>query len=278
VTRTLRLARVLAHLAAGCAISALAYPLLPAAGRGVLRRRWARGLLRILGVRLQADPPASAGRTLLVANHVSWLDAVALHARLDCAMVAKSEAGRWPLLGALLARNETLFVERRVGRHLLALNAEIAARLARGATVALFPEGTTTGGDGVLPFRTALFEPAIAGGHAIQALALHYRHEDGRPCREAAFIDEMSLWQSLVAVAGLPGLVLEVRAVARFSGVGLCRRRAAALAHAAVQDSVRAAAGGRQAVSGLAGSASAAGAIPSSAGPTWASSAEVSRT
>lgn len=272
--RALRVTRVAVHLAAGCAMSTFAYPLLAPAGRGALRRRWARGLLAILKVELRAAETPRPG--LLVANHVSWLDTVALHALGDCAMVAKSEARRWPVLGALLERNETLFVDRRVGRHLIALNARIADRLARGETVAVFPEGTTTDGADVLRFRPALFEPAVAAGHPVHSLALRYRYPDGRPCREAAFVGDMSLWSSLLRIASVPRLVLDVEVRAELRSPGLHRKRAAALAHAATQAGVRA--GNRQPVSGLDGSACASGTMPSSAGPTWASAAEVSRT
>lgn len=275
----LRLLRVAVHLAAGCATSAWLYPLLPRAARRAVRQAWARDLLRILNVRLRVQsPPPAAGR-LLVANHVSWLDAVALNALRPGAIVAKAETRRWPLLGAMLAANETLFVERRPARSLLAVNAEIAARLARGELVAVFPEGTTTGGDTVRPFRPALFEPAARGAHPVQALALRYRDAAGRPCREAAYVDQMSLWQSLRAIAALPGVTLEVQACGA-PQISAGRRDAARRAHAAVQRSVcgNESFAGAQAFDGATGSGSAAGWLPSSAVPTWASSAEVSRT
>lgn len=209
--RALRLLAVALHLGAGYAACVLAYPLLPQAARAALRRAWARALLRILGVQLRASALAVAPGSLVVANHVSWLDAVALHALLADAVVAKSETRRWPVLGTLLARNETLFVERRPARSLLAVNADIATRLARGERVALFPEGTTTDGTGVLAFRPALFQPAVAGGHPVHALALDYRDAAGERSRAAAYIEQISLWQSLCAIAARGGLTLEVR-------------------------------------------------------------------
>lgn len=209
--RWLRMARIGVHLAAGCALSALAYPLLPRRARHAVRRAWARGVLDILEVRLRADVAAFAPGSLLVANHVSWLDAVVLNAHAPCAVVAKSETRRWPLLGGMLERNDTLFVERRPTRALVALNAEIGARLARAETVAVFPEGTTTDGAGVLGFRPALFEPAVRGGHAVQPLALAYLDAEGVRCAAAAFIDEMTLWESLCRIAALPALRVELR-------------------------------------------------------------------
>ena len=80
--RLLRLVRVGLHLAAGCAISEWLYPLLTAQSRRTVRRAWAAGLLRILGARLDAHAVRVQPGSLVIANHVSWLDAVALHAAL----------------------------------------------------------------------------------------------------------------------------------------------------------------------------------------------------
>jgi len=242
VRRALRLAGVAAHLAAGCALSALAYPLLPRAAHRALRAAWARGLLALLGVRVRAALRPIGPGSLLVANHVSWLDAVVLHALAECAVVAKAEARRWPLLGALLARNETVFVERRPARSLLAVNAAIAARLARGECVAVFPEGTTSDGAKVRPFRPALFEPAVRGAHPVHALALEYRDADGRRCLAAAYIDDMTLWESLCEIAALPGLDAEISSCDVLSTAGLGRRDAARLGHATIQARVEGAA------------------------------------
>lgn len=269
--RVRRLLGVALHLAALLAASLVRPP--PRA-----RRAWARGLLAILGVRLQADALAVSPGTLVVANHVSWLDAVVLHALFDAAFVAKAEARRWPLLGWALARNGTLFIERRPCRALLRLNEEVARRLAGGESVAAFPEGTSTAGAGVLDFKPALFEPAVRRGHPVQTLALTYRNGDGSPCTAAAFIDDMSLWQSLRAIAALHSLTAEVRDCGRLESAGLHRKQAARHAHAAVQGEVCGSGAGRQSRSGCAGSGSPEGRAPSSSGPTWASSAEVSRT
>lgn len=231
-------------------------------------------------MRLQTDRLAIAPGSLVVANHVSWLDAVVLQALLDATFVAKAEARRWPLLGWALARNDTLFIERRPCRALLRLNEDVALRLARGEVVAAFPEGTSTEGAGVLAFKPALFQPAVACGHPVQAIALAYRNSDGSPCAAAAFVGDMTLWQSLRAIAALPALAAEVRDCGRIDTAGLDRKQAARLAHASVQSRVREIGSlpARQEAPGSCGSGSPEGWTPSSAGPTWASSAEVSRT
>jgi len=277
--RALRLLRVGLHLAAGCALSEWLYPLLKARARRALRRAWAGDLLRILGVRIDHGGLRVAPGSLIVANHVSWLDAVALHAVVPLAVVAKAEARRWPILGRMLASNDTLFVERRPCRNLLRVNENIAARLARGESVAVFPEGTTTDGAQVLAFRPALFQPAVKAGHPVYALALAYLDGAGRRCAAAAYINDMSLWQSLCTIAALPALCLEIRPCGVVPTAGRDRRGAAHVARAAVQSGIWGSSlSARQAAPGFAGSGSAAGWLPASTDPTWASSAEVSRT
>jgi 1-acyl-sn-glycerol-3-phosphate acyltransferase len=207
--------------------------------KGEFRQRWSRQLLALLGVRLDARLFRVRPGTLLVANHVSWLDVLALGALVpgNCAVtfIAKKEIRSWPLIGRLLEQNDALFVDRRAGRHLLRLNQEIASRLAAGGIVAVFPEATTTDGAGVLPFRPALFEPAVRGAHRVQPFALAYRDAMGGRCEEAAFIGQQSLWESLLAVASVPEIVVSVDACATIQAGGLTRREAARYAQTAVQ-------------------------------------------
>lgn len=241
---------------------------------------WACGMLAALGVRLDAEPLDIAPGSLVVANHVSWLDALALRALLDATFVAKREARRWPLLGWLLQRDGTLFIERRPCRDLLRLNAEVASLLARGRSVAAFPESTSSDGAGVLAFKPALFEPAIRGGHPVRALSVAYRDGAGRRCAAAAFVGDTTLWQSLWTIAGLSDLAVAVGDCGPLSMAGLNRKQAARRAHAAVQSRVCGSGSlpARRDALGLSGSGSPAGWTPSSAGPTWLSSTEVSRT
>ena len=251
--------------------------------RSEFTQRWSRKLLAILGVRLDAAAVRVAPGTLVVANHVSWLDVFVLSAICPATFVAKSEIRAWPLIGWLLARHDTLFVQRRIGRHLLHLNETIGARLAAGEIVGFFPEGTTTGGADLLPFRPALFEPAVRGAHPARPFVLAYRDASGRRCEEAAFVKQQNLWQSLLAIISLPGIVASVGTCPPIPTQGLTRRDAARRAQAAVQARL---CGGsnlpeRQkpapTPAGLAGSASAPGTAPSSAAPIWDSRAAVSR-
>jgi 1-acyl-sn-glycerol-3-phosphate acyltransferase len=146
---------------------------------------WSRGLCRILGVRLVVEGRAPRGACLLVANHLSYLDVVVLGALVPCAFVAKHEVASWPVLGFLARALGTMFVERENKRALAGLNQRLGARLARGETLVLFPEGTSTAGEAVLPFRPALLAPAVALGAPVAYAALRYATPRGaRPASE----------------------------------------------------------------------------------------------
>ncbi len=111
---------------------------------------------------------------LLISNHLSYLDILAISAVTPAVFVSKAEVRRWPLFGWFAALSGTVFVDRQRRTHVGEVNREIEAALAAGALVVLFPEGTSTNGETVLPFRTSLLEPAARGHHEIAVGWIHY--------------------------------------------------------------------------------------------------------
>ncbi|GLW58238.1 lysophospholipid acyltransferase family protein [Kitasatospora phosalacinea] len=209
--RVLRLAGCLLVLAAGLAavpvVRALAW--LPAER---LVRWWARLLLAVLGVRVRAVgvPGRHSGGSLLVSNHVSWLDVLLVGSVRPGRMLAKSEVGRWPVLGPLTCWGGTIFIDRERLRALPGTVEEIAAVLRRGGRVVVFPEGSTWCGRGGGRFRPALFEAAVRADVPVQPVALRYRTADGRPSTAPAFVGEDGLLASVWRVVSVRGLRAEV--------------------------------------------------------------------
>lgn len=116
---------------------------------------WLAGLrIRTTGTRLRRD-------VLFVSNHLSWLDILSLGGAARSAFVSKAEIGRAPLVGWLADQNQTLYVERAARRDIGQQTEQLRDALASGRPVTLFPEGTTGTGDGLLPFRPALFQAVI---------------------------------------------------------------------------------------------------------------------
>ncbi len=139
---------------------ALTLPLMPV--QFVLRSKrlpwiYHRLLCKLLGVKLAVDGIPPTGATLLVANHVSWLDIPVLSALLPVSFVAKREVGTWPLFGWMAKLQRTVFVNRENRHSTGNKRNEIAARLQQGDCLVLFPEGTSSDGGHVLPFKSSYF-------------------------------------------------------------------------------------------------------------------------
>ena len=198
--RAWRYLRLALHLLGGVLTLLLAAPFCARPTLLGLRRRWSRRLLGILGLRLQLQGAPIAPGTMLIANHISWVDIFVINAVAPSAFVSKAEVRNWPVIGWLSARSDTIFLRRGSRGHARIINAEIAALLDAGDNVAIFPEGTTTDGSHVLHFHAALLQPAIACGHAVQPLALSYRKPDGSYSRAPAYDGEVTLGQCLANI------------------------------------------------------------------------------
>jgi 1-acyl-sn-glycerol-3-phosphate acyltransferase len=127
-------------------------------------------------VRLQGRPPDHA---LLVANHMSYVDIILIATQIDAVFVAKSEVASWPVIGHLCRAIDTIFVDRSVKRDVVRVGREIRARIDRGLGVAFFPEGTSSDGTLVLPFRSSLLEVAAREAIPVHWTAIRYRVAEG---------------------------------------------------------------------------------------------------
>lgn len=120
-----------------------------------------RRVCRLIGVRLHIDGDIAPNRPVLfIANHTSWLDIPVLSAVAPVSFVAKKEVGSWPGVSALARLQRTVFVDRERRAAVGTTASEIIERLAAGDSIVLFAEGTSSDGNRVLPFRTALFAAA----------------------------------------------------------------------------------------------------------------------
>ena len=207
-----RIARVGLHLCHGMAVMALRFPSLDAAGRQARIGWWSAGLLRVMGVGLRVRGTPRPGASLLLANHVSWLDIAALHAAVPHArFVSKADVLHWPLLGWLVRGAGTLFIERERKRDALRVVHAVAEALSAGQTVAVFPEGTTGEGPEPLPFHANLLQAAIATDTPVQPVALRFSDALHAVSPAVAYVGDTTLLQSLWWVACAQGLRVRVQ-------------------------------------------------------------------
>ena len=197
----------------------------------------AGSLLADLGICLVCDAdglavpaPDTGIGTLIVANHISWLDVLALLAVQPGMLLAKREVGEWPLVGTLVRRAGTRFIDRGSPRELPNTVRELAALLRSGESVIVFPEGTTWCSSPGGPFRRATFQAALDAGAPVRPVTLSYASH-GAPTTLPAYVSDGTFVGSLHRIAAARGLSVRVTAHPALSPAGHDRRSLAALAH-----------------------------------------------
>lgn len=209
-------------------------------------QNWARNTLGVLNVRLHLPDRTqpsflSSAPKLLVANHVSWVDALVIQALQPSIFVAKAEVQRWPVVGAIAAGCGVIFVKRASPSSARSMVDEVAQALHNGYHVACFPEGTTSDGLEVHPFHANLFESAIQNHVPVQPLTLRYTHPiTQQHCKKAAFVGELGFVQSLHQVMTAGGIAVTVTACEAISPQGHSRKSLAQLAQLSVSTALAA--------------------------------------
>lgn len=144
--------------------------------------RWA---LAVMGFRVRnsgcLENLESGGPSLVVSNHLSWLDILLIASIRPTVFVTSVEIRDSGFLGTICKLAGCHFVERRNRSNIAAEAESMAETLRQGFAVGLFPEGTTSNGAAVLPFKVSLFDAAIAAGVPVQPICLNYLTINGSP-------------------------------------------------------------------------------------------------
>lgn len=161
---------------------------------------WLARVCRILHVQVEVCGDLPNRPALLVANHVSWLDIPVIATIWQGNFLSKAEVAEWPLIGHLLQKSGTLLVRRGSIASFLTSRDEMVSRLEQGVSIGLFPEGTSTHGKQVIPFRARYFETAMLARCPVQPLAIRYRNEDGGLNEKVAFIGHDTFLSNLAVL------------------------------------------------------------------------------
>jgi 1-acyl-sn-glycerol-3-phosphate acyltransferase len=151
------------------------------AWRRVLMRRWCKLGCAALGVRVTVRGTLPKDAQYLVANHLGYIDILVLGAQANAAFVSRADVEHWPVIGWLAKQFDTVFLERSKKRDLPTVNAGLKERLERGEIIVMFPEGTSSSGEGLLPFRSPLLGPPAEHGSAVAAACIRYATGTGDP-------------------------------------------------------------------------------------------------
>jgi len=233
----------LAGALAGIGAASVRAPLVSARGRRRLVVCAAARVLTAVGVRVEVHASPSAWpRTggphgpghLVVSNHVSWVDDLALLTVVPGVPVAKAELAGWPGVGRLTRRSGAVLLDRARIRTLPGTVATVAGLLRSGTSVTVHPEGTTSCGVELGRFRPAFFQAAVDAAAPVCPVAVRYRVDGGAGSAVADFLGEESLLRSLTRVVATRGLVVEVHLLPALDPAGADRRELAALAEYAI--------------------------------------------
>lgn len=193
---SLRLAALIVVTAVLYAVRCLGMPLRSRAPRAARAWRdlvmgwWAHAVTRLIGLRPSVCGPLPKPPFVLVTNHLGYVDIFLLARYLSGVFVAKADLARWPLAGGIIASMDTIFVERERKRDVVRVNACIAQALDDGEGVILFPEGTSSAGDQVLPLMPSLLSVPASRETPVWYAGIRYE----TPAGEAPPGEVVSWW------------------------------------------------------------------------------------
>ncbi len=253
--RAWRLPWLVGLLLGGLATVLLVFPLMAPARRDATVAGWSRWLVRACGVRLNVEQPGGAGVTplplrpggrMLVANHVSWLDIFVINALAPSWFIAKADIASWPLIGTLVGRTGTIFLERGKRHAVHEALHKVAAHLSAGRRIAVFPEGTTGAGDTLMPFHANLIQAAVQAQVPVDPVGVHYRglrgESVGGETGAMYFVGEISFVESLWRITGAPGVSARLCVLAEIAAEpqpdNRSRHRVAGAARQAISDAL----------------------------------------
>jgi 1-acyl-sn-glycerol-3-phosphate acyltransferase len=203
-------------------------------------RNWSQKTLDVLGIQVIHETPLQhthqeSPPRLLVANHVSWVDALIIQTIQPSIFVAKAEVKSWPIVGSIATGCGVVFVNRGSASSARHMVDELSSALHQGYCVAGFPEGTSSEGRSVKIFHGNLFETAIHHNIQVQPLAIRYTNPlTGALCMKAAFIGDIGFVQSLHQVISSKGIQAKVQLCEVLSPEGHTRRTLAHLSQRSV--------------------------------------------
>lgn len=168
--------------------------------RDALKIHWLKRFSAIVNLSITKEGELPESGTLLVSNHISWLDIIVIGQYLPAYFVAKSDILNWPIIGYLSRQGGTIFIRRGDKRHIKATTEKMVWVLKQNCNIIAFPEGTTTRGDEVLGFHASLFQPALLTRSAVQPVALQYQ---GAAEQHAPFIGDDGFIPHLIKMLAL---------------------------------------------------------------------------
>lgn len=211
-----RTCRMVLHTLYGVFVAGIILPRLDPQQRNRAISRWSASLLDLLNIRVVAEgvvPQQVLSNTMFIANHISWVDIHALNSIHTSRFIAKSEIRQWPVFGFFATSVNTLFIDREKRHEAGKIVDTTRKALQAGDCICFFPEGTTTDGTEVKPFKGSLLQAAIEAKSEVRPFSIHY------PDVEEGINTEMSYWGEMSLIESMRNVIRQKQAtvVLRFA-------------------------------------------------------------
>ena len=201
-----------AHVIRGVITLLMVFPSSKSSVKNRHIQSWSKYLLVLFGLELKINNQSIIPDTpyLLASNHISWIDIHAINAFKPIRFVAKSEVERWPIFGWMAKQLGTVFIQRGNSRHAIEVVSNMTKAL-ESESICIFPEGTSTEGSSVRPFKANLFESAVMSRVPVYSLAIQYFDRNtGLRTDVTAFVGEMGLLESMSKILKHQNLRVEL--------------------------------------------------------------------
>lgn len=195
------------------------------AARACWLHRSTRRTLRHFQFEIRAEGPIPS-RGLLISNHLSYLDVLVLSSLAPAVFVSKHDVRYWPVFGQFAVLAGTVFVDRRRRFQVGQINDEVTTALKQGALVVLFPEGTSTNGQALLPFKSPLLQPATDPAWPITVACIRYEIDDGDASKEVCYWGDHTFFPHMLNLLSKRCVQATVR-FGQFSGPNTDRKELA---------------------------------------------------
>jgi len=175
-------------------------------------RKWASSISSMLGMKILLTGKPPKPPFFLVSNHLSYVDIILFFSLADCIFVAKSEVSSWPFIGYLAKTAGTLFINRKQYRDIPRVNHLIREAISEHQGVLLFPEGTSSAGEDILPFKPSLLQLPAEDHLEVSCAAIQYVEPNGYPdaATSICWWGDMTFADHLWRLFKLPGFEARV--------------------------------------------------------------------
>jgi 1-acyl-sn-glycerol-3-phosphate acyltransferase len=232
LTRAYRTARIVVHTITGLIVASAVLPLVSVQRKRSIVKWWCGGLLRAFHIQVNTfgslprfdNESMNTQGVMFVANHVSWADIHALNSLIPLRFVAKSDIKDWPIFGYLVTKANTLFIDRSKRQHAGRIVETVSNSLMAGDNLCYFPEGTTSDGTHMLPFKSSVLQAAINANTQIWPVAIRYINADGSINTEMAYAGETSMIESMKLIIMQKNALVELHFLSPMQATNRDRR------------------------------------------------------